>query len=160
MPNTCRNIDPQQPVKLSQRDRGAEVLGEPPSRDYREVSVDRSTASRTQTPQKAGMVGKPAVSPRKTTNNNENPEKLKGPAPTCGPVSKPLPCDASEPGPEAPGPAPGQPRFGDWRHPFSGPIETTQIGCCPYGPTWSPRDRRGRSTWVRLTIRLGPRNMT
>ncbi len=49
---------------------------------YREVFVDRTTATRTQT-LKWGREGrKPAGSPRKTSKRHEPPQKLRDPAPT------------------------------------------------------------------------------
>ncbi len=65
-----------------------------PCEKYEELSVNRNTATETQTIKlgrggfglvrdiMAGRVGKPAGNPRKTTNNSENQQKSRDPAPT------------------------------------------------------------------------------
>ncbi len=60
--------------------------------DYEEVSVDRSTATRTQT-LKYGREGrKDGREPKENEQKHENPQKLRDPDPTYGgPVSQPLP---------------------------------------------------------------------
>ncbi len=61
-------------------------------REYREVSVNRNTATATQTLKEAPGVENPAGNLGKTTKNPENPQKLRDPAPTYGvSVSAPLP---------------------------------------------------------------------
>ncbi len=50
---------------------------------YREISLDRNTATETQTLKSSrGGARKPVGNPRRPTKNSEKPQKLKDPAPT------------------------------------------------------------------------------
>ncbi len=79
------------------------VPGDGQLQRYKKVSVDRNTATRTQTLKQSREGKKLAESPRKTAHNRENQQKLRDPAPTRGgPASEPVrprpsgPCESPE----------------------------------------------------------------